>query len=97
MGLQFTDRPEHKAAVIVRARPRFFVDDKFLIVEQTASEVWDKGIQTEVFFLAERRPRNPYLTHVQSFEQFVNCVIGSLHRCDPVEDRPVWSREFPAP
>ena len=97
VGLQFTDRPEHKAAVIVRARPRFFVDDKFSIVDQTASEVWDKGIQTEVFFLAERRPRNPYLTHVQSFEQFVNCVIGSLHRCDPVEDRPVWSREFPAP
>ena len=97
VGLQFTDRPEHKAAVISRTRTRFFVDDRFSIVEQTSSEVWRQGIQTEVFFLAERRPRNHYLTHVQSFEEFVNCVIGSLHRCNPVEDRPAWSREFPTP
>ena len=80
----------------MRTRPRFFVDDKFSIVEPTSAEVWRQRIQTEVF-LAEQCPRKPYLTHMGSFEGFVMvrqlCDWGIVRRCDPAE-RPAWSREF---
>lgn len=95
VGLRITDSPDEKSGIVCRVKAHSFVDDRYSTVQQTVNEVWDKKLQSEIFFLSEFPPRNRYLRHCRSFEEFVSQVLAA--RFVPTVDDPVWTTEFPPP
>ena len=66
VGLRITDSPDEKSGIVCRVKAHSFVDDRYSTVQQTVNEVWDKKLQSEIFFLSEFPPRNRYLRHCRS-------------------------------
>ena len=91
VGLRICDRPTDKSSLVKRSRAVAFVDDKLATCRQAAEE----NPSVDIFFVAENRPRDRSVWHVRSFSDFISCVVESRHI--PVEDIPLWQREFPIP
>ena len=91
VGLSICDRPEDKAFVVQSSRAAAFVDDKYTTCWQTA----EASPGTQVYFLAENRPRARELYHCRSFREFSNHVVKSGFV--PVEDQPSWRATFGIP
>ena len=91
VGLLICDHASEKARIIEQVRAAAFIDDKLLTCQQTVAA----AEPTDVYFEAERRPRDDRVYHVRSFAEFADCVMRSRHV--PIDDSPPWLGTFPLP